>query len=267
MSGDAAGFGRQLVADRVKPSRAEPPTGLDPGRALRRVSGLAAALGLSVAAVPALAQASASVSATSEFRLRGISVNGGGLALSGSIAWDHPSGIFAGASVTGGDTRRFGRQLLGHAEVIGYAGRLRPGLAFEAGVSNTHVFSNVYSRFSGNYVEAFAGVSSDTLSARVWFSPAFIRPDLVTAYIDLNAVFRPAERLRVFGHGGLLVPLSGAGPAVLPRARYDLRLGAAAEFDRFEVQLAWVRSGAGEAFLASRRQSADVLQLGASWFF
>lgn len=228
---------------------------------------LAAALCCGVAAVPAAAQLSASVSATSDFRLRGISVNGGGLALSGSVGWDHPSGVFAGAALTGGDTRRFGRQLLGHAAVLGYAGRLRPGLAWEAGVSNTHVFSNVYSRFSGNYVEAFAGISSDTLSARVWFSPDFIRPNLVTAYLDLNAAFRPVERLRLFGHGGLLVPLAGATPAVLPRGRYDLRLGGAAEFDRFEIQVAWVRSGAGEAFLTPRRQSADALQVGASWFF
>lgn len=233
-----------------------------------RAAGIAAlALSLAGAGSPAHAQLSASISATSDFRLRGISVNGGALALTGGVAWDDRSGVFAGASITGGDTRRFGGQLLGHNEVIGYAARLRPGLAWEVGVANTQVFSNVYSRFSGNYTEVFAGISSETLSARVSLAPEFIVPGLTAGYLDLNAAFHPAPDLRVFGHGGLLVPLAGATPAVLPRARYDLRLGIAAEFPHAEIQLAWVRSGAGEGFLAPRRQAADVLQIGASWFF
>lgn len=231
-----------------------------------RAAGIAALAWAGLAA-PATAQLSASLSATSDFRLRGISVNGGALALTGGVAFDHPSGVFAGASVTGGDTRRFGRQLLSHSEVLGFAARLRPGLAWEVGVANTQVFSNVYSRFSGNYTEVFAGISSESLSARLWLAPQFFVPGLTAAYLDLNAAFRPAPDLRIFGHGGLLVPLAGATPAVLPRARYDLRLGIAAEFPHAEIQLAWVRSGAGDAFLAPRRQSADVLQLGASWFF
>lgn len=214
----------------------------------------------------AAAQLAASLSATSDYRLRGLSLNGGRPALTAAVAYDHASGVYAGASVTGGDTRSFGAQLLSHAEFLGYAARFETGTAWDVGVSNTQVFSNVYRRFSGNYVEFYGGLSSERFSARVYFSPAYFNARQQTVYVDLNATMRAARRLRVFGHGGVLVPVAGAGAAV-PRARYDLRFGGVAEFGRGEVQLAWIRSGADADYLSERRQARDALVIGASWFF
>ena len=216
---------------------------------------------------PASAQLSASLAAVSDYRIRGLSLNGGGIALTASAGYDHPSGIYAGAAVTAGDTRRYGRQYLGHVEYLGYSARFGRGLAWEAGVSNTHLDSNVFRRFSGHYPEVYAGISAEKLGVRVAYSPAYVLGNLDTLYCEVNGALRPVDRLRVFAHAGVFVPLSDVAPQVLPRARIDTRLGVAATIPRGELRLTWVHSGAGEAYLAPRHQSADALTVGATAFF
>lgn len=222
---------------------------------------------LSGVAEAARAQLAASIAATTDVRLRGLSLNGGRPALTASATYDHPSGVYGGAAVTAGDTRQFGLQLLNYTANLGYAQRLSSRLAWEVGVVDTRVDSNVYQRFSGGYTEAYVGLSSEQASVRMFYTPNFFVRGLNTAYFDLNGSLRPHPRLRLFGHAGLLVPLGSPRAAILPRARYDLRLGMAVERGRGEVQLAWVRSGAGSAFLAPRKQSGDALVAGATWYF
>ena len=239
-----------------------------PSVAGRRAAGIgAAAVLLSATAGPAHGQLAASLSATSDVRIRGLSLNGGRPALTASLAYDHPSGIYAGAAITAGDTRRFGTRLLGTTASLGYARRLSPGLSWEAGIVDTRVRSNVYQRFSGGYTEAYVGLNAERASVRVFYTPSFFVRGLDTVYVDVNGSLRPLPRLRLFGHAGLLVPLSGPGEAIVPRARYDVRAGVAIERGRGEVQLAWVRSGAGNAYLTPRRQAADALVAAASWSF
>lgn len=216
---------------------------------------------------PAAAQLAASLSATSDFRLRGISLNGGGAAVTASLAYDHASGLFGGVAATAGDTRRFGVQLLSRTAYIGYAGRLTRTLSGEFGIVDTNASSNVFRRFSGHYTEVYAGLGTERINTRIFYTPNFFAAGLHAAYLDVNATTRVRPRLRLFGHGGLLVPLGGPGQNILPRPRYDLRLGAAAERGRAEVQLAWVRSGAGRDYLGPRRQTANALIAGATWSF
>ena len=216
---------------------------------------------------PAAAQPAASVSATSDVRLRGLSLNGGGAALTASLAYDHPSGLYGGVTATGGDTRRFGLQFLSRSVYAGYAGRLTRSLAGEAGIIDTFANSNVFRRFSGHYTEIYAGLGTERINARVFYAPSFFASGLHAAYLDVNGAIRVFPRLRIFGHGGVLVPLGGPGGAILPRARSDLRIGAAAQRGRAEFQLAWVHSGAGGDYLGPRRQAADALIGGASWSF
>lgn len=225
---------------------------------MRRL-GLAAGL-LSAAVAPAAhAQLGASVTASTDYRLRGLSLNGGRPALTGAVAWDHPSGLYAGVAATGGATRRFGAQFLSHAEYVGYAARLRSGLSWEVGLANTQVESNVFRRFSGHYTEAYAGLSKGGLSARVFFSPDYFAPDLSTLYLDLNAVWRPAAGWRASAHAGALMRVAGRAPGVLPQGRSDLRLGVVREIGRMELQAAWSRSGAGDSYLDPRRQSRHAV--------
>lgn len=227
--------------------------------------GLVALAGLS--ALPAAAQLAGSVSAATDLRIRGISVNGGRPALTLGLAYDHPSGVYLGAAATAGDTRRFGVQFLSRSVNLGYAARLSPRLAWEAGVLDTRVESNVFQRFKGGYTEAYVGLSSERLSARLFYTPRFFQRDVDAAYLDLNGNVVLSRRLRAFGHFGLLVPLGGRSGTVLPRARHDLRLGAAIAEGRAELQLAWVRSGAGTAYLGPRRQDPDALVLSATRHF
>lgn len=217
--------------------------------------------------VPVAAQLAGSVSAATDVRIRGISLNGGRPALTLGLAYDHPSGVYFGASATAGDTRRFGTQFLSRSINLGYAARLSPRLAWEAGVIDTRVESNVFQRFKGGYTEAYVGLNSERLSARLFYTPRFFQRDVDAAYLDLNGNLRLSQRLRAFGHFGLLVPIGGRSGAVLPRTRHDLRLGTAIAFRRGEVQLAWVRSGAGTAYLGPRRQDADALILSATRHF
>jgi uncharacterized protein (TIGR02001 family) len=223
--------------------------------------------GLSAAPDRAMAQVAASLSVSSDVRLRGLSLNGGGPVATANLVYDHASGAYGGVSVTAGDTSRFGVQFLNLTSHVGYAGRLSRTLAVDVGVIDTRVNSNVYLPSSGRYTEAYVGLGTESVSARLFYTPSFFIKGLDAAYLDLNGNIRPLRWLRAFGHAGLLVPLGDYGEAVLPRARYDLRFGVVAELGRGELQLAWVHSGAGAAFLAPRRQTADALVVGASWFF
>jgi hypothetical protein len=216
---------------------------------------------------PAAAQLTAALSAASDVRWRGLSLNGGGLALSGEIAVDHGSGLFAGASVTGGDTRRFGAQFLAASAQLGAVKRISNGLAVEAGAAATVINSNVFLPFSGHSIEAFAGISGKHLSARLFLSPAYIVENLATAYLDVNGSLRATPQLRLVGHLGLFVPLSQRGAAPLPEARYDLLIGAARAIGPAELRLSWVRTGASAAYLEARRQARDALVVGAGVAF
>lgn len=228
---------------------------------------MAALLPLAAHPDVATAQVAGSVTVASDYRLRGLSLNGGGLVVTGGIAYDDESGVYLGGSVTGGQTDRFGPQILSHIEYVGYARRFESDVTLDVGLSNTQVFSNVLRRFSGSYTEVYAGVSSDAVSAHIYLSPSFIAPGLRTAYVDLNATLRPARRVRVLGHIGVLIPLAGNGATVAPQSRDDLRFGVVLELARSEIQLAWTRSGAADRFLADRRQPRNAIVVGASWFF
>lgn len=218
----------------------------------------------SLSAAPAAAQFAGSVSAATDVRIRGISLNGGRTALTLGLAYDHSSGVYVGAAATAGDTRRFGAQFLSRSINLGYAARLSPRFAWEAGVIDTRVESNVFQRFKGGYTEAYVGLNSERFSGRVFYTPRFFQHDVGAVYVDLNGNIRLSQRLRAFGHIGLLVPLGQRNGTVLPRARHDLRLGTALAFGRAEVQLAWVRSGAGTAYLGPRRQDPEALILSAT---
>lgn len=220
-----------------------------------------------MAHAPAYAQAAASISAVSDFRLRGLSLNAGRAAVSTTVTYDDDSGVYMGGSFTTGDTRRFGLRFLGHSEFIGYARRFGPSVSAEIGVSNTQSNSYVLSRFSGSYTEAYVGLSTERLSARVSYTPSFFRAGTGALYLDMNGNYRLRDNARVFGHLGILAPVGRGNPNILPRSRYDVRVGGALELGRGELQLAWVRSGADRGYLAERQQARDALVIGASWFF
>lgn len=234
------------------------------GRGLLVIFGLLWAVS---AASPVLAQVSGSVTLVSDFRLRGLSLNDGNIAVAAEVAVDHPTGIYAGASVVAGDTSRFGKEVLNHTAYLGYVTAVDDQTTVDFGLSHTQVYSNVAVPFSGSYTEIYAGVSLRRTSVRVSVTPSFIEPGLRAAYIDVNRTIPVTQRLRLLAHVGLLIPLGGTDAPILPTSRFDTRVGVARQFTRGEVQLHWSHTSADAQFLSERLQQRDAIVASASWFF
>jgi uncharacterized protein (TIGR02001 family) len=227
--------------------------------------------GLLIAAVfivsPAAAQLAATVAVQSDFRLRGLSMNGGGPVLSGILSYDHPSGLFAEASATGGDTRRFGGQFLGHSARVGYSGRLTPSLAVDLGAAHTRLIWRVDRAFSGSYPEVFVGLSTEAASVRVSYSPSYLKAGDAALYVEANGGFRLAGPVRISGHAGWLTPLSSPRGNFLPAPRHDVSFSVVAALRQVDLQISAIHSGADAAYLQPRGQSANALVVGAALHF
>ena len=157
-------------------------------------------------ATASLAQVSGTASLLSDDRFRGVSLTQGHFAAQLDVAYDHSSGLYAGAFVSNVEfDPAVGQQTQG----IGYAGyarRLHSGWSVDAGAA--------YSDFSNDadyrYWELHAGIASNALSARIYFSPNYFGQSIHTVYAELNGSYRLAERLKAIGHAGLLKAFAGA---------------------------------------------------------
>jgi uncharacterized protein (TIGR02001 family) len=223
------------------------------GRFPRRAVCLVA-LSTLLASGAAHAQFSASVGVETDHRFRGVSLSDGQPDAHLSVAYDHASGVFAGASATRVEFMRGRRsvQLLGD---VGVATRVSSDFNAEAGVTS--------SAFSGNarynYSEAFVGVSGERWSLRVYWAPNYFGFDQSTAYAELDANAPLQPQLRVFGHVGALTTLHGVNTDDRNSTRYDARVGVGfAALTSLDVQLAWVaatRSGPYVVDYGNRRNT------------
>jgi uncharacterized protein (TIGR02001 family) len=214
------------------------------------------ALAAGMLAVPAAqAQASASIALASEYSVRGVSLSDGRPAPQLSLAYDAPQGWFAGAFAAPRlalGERSDVTQLVAYA---GFARRLPSGLSWEAGASNTSfLHATEY-----NYREAWAGIASDRLSARLYLAPAYYGHGGRIAYAELNGFYPLRERIKLIGHIGVLHGLRGAlanGPD-----RVDLRLAIGIDAGDCNLQLAWL------AGLHTQAPAPRALALSASYSF
>ncbi len=222
-----------------------------------------AGLGALLACGGARAQFGASVGVESDHRFRGVSLSDGQPDLRLSVAYDHASGVFAGASATRVEfTRgRHATQLLGYA---GYVTRALFDLNAEVGVTS--------STFSGDtrydYSEAFVGVSSERWGVRLYYAPDYFGFDQATAYAEVDANTPLTSRWRAFGHIGVLGAVRGARSDDRSRARYDTRLGVGCSvLDALDVQLAWVSATRGGPYVVEygNRRRTWVLSAVASF--
>ncbi len=238
-----------------------------------RVQAVVAVAGLSLLAAvqpglapPAKAQVAATVSATTDYRYRGAPVSDARPAVSLDLSYDVPGGAYAGGSLIAGDAPGAGPRVLGALASLGYARRAADGFTLDAGLSHASFFSYGYGAATSESAEAYAGLIHGPFRAYVYYSPHYFAPGVKTLYFSLDATARPARRLRLFGHVGVLDPLSA--PAYANRgASYDARTGVAAEFRGGEVQLAWITRGPDAAGRLGTPPRRAALVLGASWFF
>jgi uncharacterized protein (TIGR02001 family) len=157
-------------------------------------------------ATASIAQVSATASWVSDERVRGVSLSDGLPAGQLDVAYDHQSGWYEGAFAS---NVRFYERSRRELELIGYTGyaqRLPRGWSVDAGAA--------YSTFSKHsdyeYLELHAGVTSDSLGARLSLSPNYFGQSIHTLYAELNGSQRLIESLRLIGHAGLLQPFAGA---------------------------------------------------------
>lgn len=178
-------------------------------------------------------QASASVSLTSEYSVRGVSFSDGRPAPQLSIAYDAAEGWYVGAfaapRLTLGE-RSGVTQLTAYG---GYAHRLASGLSLEAGASNT-AFQHA-SEYT--YREIYAGLASDRISGRVYLAPTYYGYEGRSAYGELNGFHPLQEHLKLVAHIGVLHT-----KAATVRDRIDVRLGIGYDTGDCNVQLAWLAS-------------------------
>jgi uncharacterized protein (TIGR02001 family) len=175
------------------------------------------------------AQTSATVALTSEYSVRGVSLSDGRPAPQFGLAWDGAQGWYAGAYAAPRLTLGERSDVTSLAAYGGYAWRARSGLAWEAGASST--------AFAGaseyNYREVYAGVMTDRLAARVYFSPSYYGYGGRSAYAELNGFYPVRDKVKLIGHAGVL---HGRGT----RNRVDLRLAVGVDVGDINVQLAWL---------------------------
>jgi uncharacterized protein (TIGR02001 family) len=206
----------------------------------RRRLGLPVSVAIALClALPAKAQLSGGVAAASDERLFGISLTDGRPVLKASVAYDHPSGFYAGGSVSVHDPAREPARVLGHTEYVGFARRTPGGLSWDAGVNNVDLTLYLDRKYRIEYNQFYVGVSKDALDAHLYVSPNYPRRGAGTAYLDLNGAVRPAPGWRLSGHAGALMGLGSTELQDDRRTRYDVRLGVAREWTSHEISLGW----------------------------
>jgi uncharacterized protein (TIGR02001 family) len=206
------------------------------------------------------AQVSGSASLLSDYQYRGLSLSDGRPALSLSLSYDTAMGAYVGGSAIA-ETGHGGVRMLGHVEYLGYARRTASDLTWDIGVTNQHVTKYYDQNYELNYTQIYAGLKYRSLSYYIYYSPDYFAEHYSTVYVDVSGGFRPARRIRVFGHVGALAAFgANPGPAS-PAVQVDLRAGVAAEFRHGELELSWGTALGRLNYLAGvpQRRAAPVL--------
>src|SRR5204863_4547798 len=113
----------------------------------------------------AFAQVSGSASLLSDYRYRGVSLSHNRPAAQLAVAYDDASGWYGGAFASTVQLFYPSRELQA-VSFIGYASRGPSGLSWEAGAD----YSVVTGARSYSYPEAYVGVASEKVSARLYYA-------------------------------------------------------------------------------------------------
>jgi uncharacterized protein (TIGR02001 family) len=211
---------------------------------------------------PAHAQFSAALGLQSDYRYRGISLSQGLPAATLDLSYDHPIGVYAGASAIGAVLDGRARSL-GFIEYLGYATPRRGGVSWDLGLSNQDL-AYYYGdrRIPLRYAEAYVGVVGNNLSAHLHYSPNYLQPGYGALYAEVDGSLKPAENWRLFAHLGATVPV---GDTEGRHPRFDARAGVARQFGPLEVQASVTTTNPAPPRLTPHHRTALIV--GASWFF
>jgi uncharacterized protein (TIGR02001 family) len=140
-----------------------------------------------------------------------------------TLSYDDPTGLYAGAAAAG-TVRHGDPELVSLQGNVGYATRISPVLSLDGGVSRFEYFSDYGSAGDYHYTEAYLGLATRNIAARIRFSPDYIRPDNETIYVEVDGGVEIAPDLLASAHVGILQYLDER-PDYLPQRRYDWRVG------------------------------------------
>jgi uncharacterized protein (TIGR02001 family) len=203
-----------------------------------------ATLVLCVCTGGAAAQFSGTLTGVTDYRYRGNTLTDERPAAQVGFSYDDPKGWYGGAfgstvrlKPPGGTSSYF--QAIAYG---GYAAHVTPGLSVEVGGD--------YSAFAGandlNYGELFVGAATDSVSARVYYSPRYFGESSSAVYGEINATQPLIDGIRVFAHAGLLrYRYQSPYGLVPPRGEstervLDGRIGVRIDIDPFQLEVAWV---------------------------
>lgn len=214
----------------------------------------------------ASAQVGVSAVLQSDYRYRGRSLSDERPTLSLNVSYDHASGAYAGGSAIVQDAREYGVEMLGYIAYAGYVIEPAHGPAIDLGVTHTHVVDYRFGERKFDYTEAYAGVLTENVSFRVYYTPDYYESGIHTLYADLAVAIQPAPDLRLFAHVGALSGIGGRNGPGARRVRYDVSAGAARRFDNLEFSATWTLM-APTVYVRGRRQNPQRLALAAAYFF
>ncbi len=185
----------------------------------------------------ARAQIAASVTLSSDERFRARSISRGEPAMTVSVAYDHPSGVYLGGAATASVIDSEPRVINVQGN-IGYVHRTNSGANLDVGVVRSQYAKYSSAGRSAHYTELYAGVLTRRVAFYVRYSPDYFRPGIHTLYSELEGVVEPAPNWRLSAHAGSQVRLAGSVPPGTKRVGYDWRIAAARRIDAIELQLA-----------------------------
>jgi uncharacterized protein (TIGR02001 family) len=238
------------------------------GRRNARACGPDALLALAAALIAPAAQAQVSgqLSVTNDERWRGRSLSDGRPAATLSLGYDDRSGAYVDASATAAALPR-GADLVAVGVDAGYAWRLAGGRVLDLGVTRREFMNTSALARGAGYSELYAGIGGRSLSARLHYSPDYLRRGTTTVYATLDGVVRPAPGWRLLAHAGAMRFVGSLPAYVEDRGQFDYSLGVARRIGPVDAQLAWTGGAPGSDFYRGRERARQAVTLAVSLGF
>lgn len=200
-----------------------------------------------------------------DYRLRGYSISEGHAVGIADIAYDHGSGFYANGSVIAGQRGDQDLTVVGLIGNLGYAKRLNSRFTLDSGVVHIGRLQHYGPSATGHYTEGYVGLNTGNLSARISYSPNYLRKGVKTLYGEINGGLDILAKLRLDGHLGYLDCVDWP-PGRRCDDRIDWRVGLSRQFERLEahVALSGAEAPGGRDLRAGKN---PALTFGASWTF
>jgi uncharacterized protein (TIGR02001 family) len=152
---------------------------------------------------------SGSIALVSDYVFRGVSLTDRRPAIQAGLAYDHSGGLFAGVFASNVDLDAGGAGLGGQL-YGGYAWRWGSDLSSDVGVVR-YFFAGSAQITANDYTEVFAGLNTQSFSARLSLTPSYFGSGAPGGYLDLSAAREIGSDWTFTAHAGAL--LTGSATA------------------------------------------------------